>query len=151
MLDEQLSRFERVAEIKMPQLIIPKRRLWQEADGDTARAAYSLLSPMPMDDVMAILLSRPLGLNLLYKSVISRATNYGRSFCVYPTPRGADMFQLNSHTEGNGDVAQIFVSVYDSLDVMRESLIDEMERIRQLNGDEFAGQSLRRLMLNFTS
>ena len=95
---------------------------------DYALKTFTLAEAMSIEDVMDSLEDQ-MELTILYHMVTSDATDAGQHCYAYSNPSFEHMYKINAQTETDGMAHTLYV--YDSLEVMMESLEEDMDQHSQ--------------------
>lgn len=127
MTNTAIENFRSLAPLLLPELIDLNRLEAIDDYDDYALMTFSLAEPMSLEDVMDSLEDQ-MELTILYHMVTSDATDAGQHCCAYSNPSFEHMYKINAQTETDGMAHTLYVYVYDSLEVMMESLKEDMEQ-----------------------
>ena len=122
MTNTAFENFRSLAPLLLPELIDLNRL---EAIDDYALMTFTLAEAMSIEDVMDSLEDQ-MELTIFYHMVTSDATDAGQHCCTYSNP---SFEHINAQTETDGMAHTLYV--YDSLEVMMESLKEEMDQHSQ--------------------
>lgn len=122
-----IDNFRSLAPLLLPELIDLNRLESIDDYDDFAMMTFTLAEPMSIEEVMDCLEDQ-MELTILYHMVTSDATDAGQHCCAYSNPSFEHMYKINAQTQEDGLAHTLYVYVYDSLEVMLESLKDDMEQ-----------------------
>ncbi len=125
MLQHFYNQFITYVPMQLPQLFDVTAVEEQDND-DYILLTFPLRQPMTLDDVMDCL-EDDISLIMLYHHIPSRQTDFGHSCCAYSNPAFEQMFKVNAHTDENGMVNRIDVTVFDSLENMYADLAIDVQ------------------------
>ena len=120
-----IDRFCRMASLELPDLIDEKHLESADDYDDYALLTFSLESPMSMEEVLDCLEDQS-ELNILYHVSGIGAAPGTQHCCAYASPEYDNMYKVNAQSDGTGAVDTLYVYVYSSLEVMLESLKDDI-------------------------
>lgn len=128
MQKEQIDRFITLASLEMPALV--SQPLFQGAElyEDYALLTFRLSRTYPLEELIDELEDQ-MGLVLLYHHVPSADTLFGQRCCAYANPRYGHMHKLNVQANDRVECDTLYVTLYDSLDIMASELRDELDRV----------------------
>lgn len=142
-----IDRFCRMASLELPDLIDDKHLESADDYDDYALLTFSLESPMSMEEVLDCLEDQS-ELNILYHvSGIGDAPGT-QHCCAYASPEYDNMYKVNAQSDGTGAVDTLYVYVYSSLEVMLESLKDDI-RLHDGMGKTLCLLPLSRVIADF--
>lgn len=127
MTNTAIENFRSLAPLLLPELIDLNRLEAIDDYDDYALMTFTLAEPMSLENVMDSLEDQ-MELTILYHMVTSDATDAGQHCCAYSNPSFEHMYKINAQTETDGMAHTLYVYVYDSLEVMMESLKEDMEQ-----------------------
>lgn len=122
-----IDNFRSLAPLLLPELIDLNRLESIDDYDDFTMMTFTLAEPMSIEEVMDCLEDQ-MELTILYHMVTSDATDAGQHCCAYSNPSFEHMYKINAQTQEDGLAHTLYVYVYDSLEVMLESLKDDMEQ-----------------------
>lgn len=127
MQKEQIDRFITLASLEMPALIAQPLFHGAEIYDDYALLTFSLPKAYPMEELVDELEDQ-MELVLLYHHVPSSDTPFGQRCCAYSNPRFGHMFKMNALADDRVKCDTMYVTLYDSLEVMGSELREELLR-----------------------
>ena len=130
MTNTAIENFRSLAPLLLPELIDLNRLEAIDDYDDYALMTFTLAEAMSIEDVMDSLEDQ-MELTILYHMVTSDATDAGQHCCAYSNPPFEHMYKINAQTETDGMAHTLYVYVYDSLEVMMESLKEDMDQHSQ--------------------
>lgn len=142
-----IDRFCRMASLELPDLIDAEHLESADDYDDYVLLTFSLESPMSMDEVLDCLDDQS-ELNILYHVGGIGVTPSAQHCCAYASPEYDNMYKVNAQSDGTGAVDTLYVHVYSSLEVMLESLKDDL-RIHEEIGEARCMMPLSRLIADF--
>ena len=121
MQKEQIDRFITLASLEMPALV--SQNLFQGAEvyEDYALLTFRLPKVYPIEELIDELEDQ-MELVLLYHHVPSGDTPFGQRCCAYSNPRFGHMHKLNAQANDHIECDTLYVTLYDSLEVMGSEL-----------------------------
>lgn len=130
MQKEQIDRFITLASLEMPALV--SQPLFQGAEmyEDYALLTFGLPKTYPIEELIDELEDQ-VELVLLYHHVPSPDTPFGQRCCAYSNPRFGRMFKMNSQADDRMECDTLYVTLYDSLEVMGSELREELSRVKE--------------------
>lgn len=126
-LQKAVERFQNSVPSMFPSLIGPGATCSKCLAGDSVILTYELQAKFGMDDVMDVLEDQ-MEFSVLYDHELSRGVLYGRQCCAYADIKFDHMLKVNASTNQQGLVDQLIFTVYDSLEVLVNDLISELNR-----------------------
>ena len=128
MQKEQIDRFITLASLEMPALV--SQNLFQGAEvcEDYALLTFHLPKVYPIEELIDELEDQ-MELVLLYHHVPSNDTPFGQRCCAYSNPRFGHMHKLNAQADDRMECDTLYVTLYDSLEVMGSELREELARV----------------------
>lgn len=126
----EIENFRSLAPLLLPNLIDLNRLESVDDCDDYALLTFTLAEPTPIESVLDQFEDQ-MELKVLYHMVTTDATDAGQHCCAYANPSFGHMYKLNAQTEACGHVETLYVYIYNSLEVMLESLKDDYERHSQ--------------------
>ena len=142
-----IDRFCRMASLELLDLIDEKHLESADDYDDYALLTFSLESPMSMDEVLDCLEDQS-ELNILYHISGIGAAPGTQHCCAYASPEYDNMYKVNAQSDGTGAVDTLYVYVYSSLEVMLESLKDDI-RLHDGMGKTLCLLPLSRVIADF--
>ena len=142
-----IDRFCRMASLELPDLIDEKNLESADDYDDYALLTFSLESPMSMEEVLDCLEDQS-ELNILYHVSGIGAAPGTQHCCAYASPEYDNMYKVNAQSDGTGAVDTLYVYVYSSLEVMLESLKDDI-RLHDGMGKTLCLLPLSRVIADF--
>ena len=142
-----IDRFCRIASLELPDLIDEKNLESADDYDDYALLTFSLESPMSMEEVLDCLEDQS-ELNILYHVSGIGAAPGTQHCCAYASPEYDNMYKVNAQSDGTGAVDTLYVYVYSSLEVMLESLKDDI-RLHDGMGKTLCLLPLSRVIADF--
>lgn len=142
-----IDRFCRMASLELPDLIDEKHLESADDYDDYALLTFSLESPMSMEEVLDCLEDQS-ELNILYHVSGIGAAPGTQHCCAYASPEYDNMYKVNAQSDGTGAVDTLYVYVYSSLEVMLESLKDDI-RLHDGMGKTLCLLPLSRVIADF--
>ena len=142
-----IDRFCRMASLELPDLIDEKHLESADDYDDYALLTFSLEDPMSMDEVLDCLEDQS-ELNILYHVSGIGAAPGTQHCCAYASPEYDNMYKVNAQSDGTGAVDTLYVYVYSSLEVMLESLKDDI-RLHDGMGKTLCLLPLSRVIADF--
>lgn len=142
-----IDRFCRMASLELPDLIDEKHLESADDYDDYALLTFSLESPMSMEEVLDCLEDQS-ELNILYHVSGIGAAPGTQHCCAYACPEYDNMYKVNAQSDGTGAVDTLYVYVYSSLEVMLESLKDDI-RLHDGMGKTLCLLPLSRVIADF--
>lgn len=142
-----IDRFCRMASLELPDLIDEKHLESADDYDDYALLTFSLERPMYMDEVLDCLEDQS-ELNILYHVSGIGAAPGTQHCCAYASPEYDNMYKVNAQSDGTGAVDTLYVYVYSSLEVMLESLKDDI-RLHDGMGKTLCLLPLSRVIADF--
>ena len=85
---------------------------------------------------------------LLYHYLPSTSTDFGQKCCAYSNPRFGRMYKLNATANGNIECDTLYVTLYDSLEIMGCELREELLKVIK-NGHMLFARSEEELLRDF--
>ena len=85
---------------------------------------------------------------LLYHYLPSTSTDFGQKCCAYSNPRFGRMYKLNATANGNIECDTLYVTLYDSLEIMGCELREELLKVIK-NGNVLFARSEEELLRDF--
>lgn len=128
MQKEQIDRFITLASLEMPTLIAEHFFQGAEIYEDYALLTFGLPKAYPMEELIDELEDQ-MELVLLYHHVPSSDTPFGQQCCAYSNPRFGHMFKMNVQADDRVECDTLYVTLYDSLEVMGSELREELLRV----------------------
>lgn len=130
MQKEQIDRFVTLASLQMPALV--SQPLFQGAEifEDYALLTFHLPKTFWMEELLDELEDQ-MELVLLYHHVPSADTPFGHRCCAYSNPRFGHMYKLNVQADDRVECDTLYVTLYDSLEVMGSELREELGRVQK--------------------
>ena len=147
MTQSAIRTFRLLAPLLMPDLIDLNYLESIDDYDDYALLTFELASPMSIEDVMDSLEDQ-MELNILYHTKASDATESGQHCCAYSAPSFEHMYKVNAQTVASGKVEELYVYLYESLEVMLESLKEDLDQHSQA-GEFVTRMDLSRLIADF--
>lgn len=126
MIHETIDNFRTLAPLQLPGLCDPDRLDNISDYGDYAMLTYLLAEPLPMETVMDDFEDN-MELRILYHVDTIGAGSRSEHCCAYASPSGGKMYKVNVQSDGTGLVSTLYVHIYESLEVMFESLKEDMD------------------------
>ena len=142
-----IDRFCRMASLELPELIEVGHLESADDYDDYVLLTFSLENQMSMDEVLDCLEDQT-ELNVLYHVGGIGATPGCQHCCAYASPEYDNMYKVNAQSDGTGAVDTLYVYVYSSLEVMLESLKDDI-RLHDGMGETLCMMPLSRLIADF--
>lgn len=127
MQKEQIDRFITLASLEMPALVSQPLFQGAEVYEDYALLTFRLPRTYPLEELIDELEDQ-MGLVLLYHHVPSPDTPFGQRCCAYSNPRYGHMHKLNVLADDRVECDTLYVTLYDSLEVMASELREELGR-----------------------
>ncbi len=127
MQKEQIDRFITLASLEMPELIAESLFQGAEIYEDYALLTFNLPKKFPMEELIDVLEDQ-MELVLLYHHVPSLDTPFGQRCCAYSNPRFGHMYKMNAQADDRVECDTLYVTLYDSLEVMGSELREELSR-----------------------
>lgn len=126
MQKEQIDRFVTITSLEMPGLI--QTDCFKEVDiyEDNALLTFSLPRIYPMEELIDEIEDQ-MELILLYHHIPTADTTFGQSCCAYSNPRFSRMFKLNAVADGGIKCDTLYVTLYESLEIMGCELRSELQ------------------------
>ena len=115
---------------------------------DYALLHYALTVPMSLERALDLMELVP-DMVLLYHYVPSAVTDFGQELCFYAYPDAGSLFKLNLVAGELGQVEDVTVTVYESLEQMSFDLLDDLQRHDQ-RGTYRERRSEMELMADFS-
>lgn len=84
----------------------------------------------------------------LYHYLPSTSTDFGQKCCAYSNPRFGRMYKLNATANGNIECDTLYVTLYDSLEIMGCELREELLKVIK-NGHMLFARSEEELLRDF--
>lgn len=126
MLQQEIQNLRSLGPLLLPGIIDFGRLDDVEDYDDYALLTFSLAQPMAIEDVLDDMEDQ-MELNVLYYMIRSVQTDAGRHCCAYANPSFGHMYKLNAQTAVSGKVEKVYAYVYSSLEIMLESLKEDLE------------------------
>lgn len=142
-----IDRFCRMASLELPDLIDEGHLESADDYDDYALLTFSLETHMSMDEVLDCLEDQS-ELNILYHVVGIGAAPGCQHCCAYASPEYDNMYKVNAQSDGTGAVDSLYVYLYSSLEVMLESLKDDL-RLHEGMGEALCLMPLSRVIADF--
>ena len=108
---------------------------------------FHLDEPLPMEDLLDML-EDSMEMSIMYVHHRSMSTDAGVSVCAYSDHKYDDRFVIHGTTASDGTVHRITASLYFSVEVMMDSLIEDLRQHAKSGVFEHA-QSEEEVMINF--
>ena len=131
MTQHSIETFRTLAPLLMPQLFDLNHLESIDDYDDYALMAFSLAEPIPIETLLDDLEDQ-MELNILYHMQRSGDTESGQHCCAYSSPSFEHMYKINAQTEIDGLVGTVYVYLFESLEVMLESLKVDVEEHSKL-------------------
>ena len=147
MQKEQIDRFVTLAGLEMPALISPGKFQEAEIYEDSAVLTFLLPKVYPLEELIDELEDQ-MELILLYHYLPSTSTDFGQKCCAYSNPRFGRMYKLNATANGNIECDTLYVTLYDSLEIMGCELREELLKVIK-NGHMLFARSEEELLRDF--
>lgn len=144
---EQIDWFVTLAGLEMPALISPGKFQGAEIYEDNAVLTFLLPKVYPLEELIDELEDQ-MELILLYHYLPSTATNFGQKCCAYSNPRFGRMYKLNATANGDIECDTLYVTLYDSLEIMGNELREELLKVIK-NGNVLFARSEEELLRDF--
>jgi len=121
MTAQQIDIFRTIGPTMLPRLIDANELESIDDYGDYAILTYNLAKPVPIKDALDDMEDN-MDLNILYHVESFSTTKRGDHCCAYSVPTSGRMYKLNAQTGADKMLENIYVYVFDSLEVMLEAL-----------------------------
>ncbi len=118
---QQIDMFRTLGPTMLPRLINADCLDCVDDYGDYAILTYDLAEPVPIREALDDMEDN-MDLNVLYHVETFSATKRGEHCCAYSVPTCGRMYKLNAQTGTDKMLDTLYVYVFDSLEVMLESL-----------------------------
>ena len=147
MTQSEIEAFQAIAPLLIPELFDVNFMRETEDFGDYAMITFVLAKPLAIDTVMD-LLEDQMELNILYHILLRSAGSECQQCCAYSNPTFEHMYKVNAQSDGTGLVDTVYVNIYPSLEVMLESLKEDLE-LHSSVGEKITLMTLPALISDF--
>ena len=117
--------FQSVAPLLIPELVSPSRLEGIAEYDDYTLLHYTLAEPLGIERVMDDFEDH-MNLNILYHARMRLDSEAGEHCCAYASPSNTQMYKLNVQTGRDGQVHDLYVYIFTSLEFMLEALKDDL-------------------------
>lgn len=142
-----IESFLSLAPLEMPDLIDLARLESTDDYDDYVLLSFSMPAPMSIDEVLDCMEDQT-ELNILYhfKAVVAGIER--QHCCAYASPEYENMYKVNVQTNGSDEVDTVYVYIFSSLEVMLESLKEDLN-LHDGMGETVFKMPLSRLIADF--
>jgi hypothetical protein len=128
MTEKQITQFLNIISLEMPRLFDPEKVRGIDYGEDETSFVMELPVAMHIDRLQNEIDDCD-GLMLMYYFEPSNDTVYGHRCCAYSLPTYGRMFKLNAIASSEQMCSEIYVTLYESAEVMRNALQEELHRL----------------------
>lgn len=125
MRHQEIDNFRTIGPMLLPRLIDADHLESVDDYGDYALLTYNVAEPVPIRTALDDMEDN-MNLNVLYHVEYFDATKRGEHCCAYSVPTYGRMYKFNAQTGPDRLVTTVYVHVFDSLEVMLESLKEDL-------------------------
>lgn len=126
MIQETIDRFMAAAPILLPDIVNPEYLFESEYSDDQAVLSFQLPYRLTLEDTMNMF-EEQMAINILYHSIPSENTDFGRCCCAYSNPLFEHMFKINAAVGTDGLVSLVAFTLYESLECMGVELLADYD------------------------
>lgn len=147
MNNSAIESFLSLAPLEMPDLIDMAHLESSDDYDDYALLSFSMPVPMTIDEVLDCLEDQT-ELNILYHVKVIDSNMDRQHCCAYASPEYENMYKVNVQTNVSDKVDTVYVYIFSSLEVMLESLKEDLS-LHDGMGETVFKMPLSRLIADF--
>lgn len=131
MTPETILSFKTLAPLLLPELLDLNHLESIDDYDDYALLAFNLARPTHIEEILDALEDQ-MELSVLYHVILS-----SHHACAYSNPGFGHMYKVNVQTDRQGMADSLYISLFESLEVMLEALTDDLECHQSQTGARF--------------
>lgn len=130
MIQDEIQNFASDAPEMLPELLDASFLKTSFLSEEFAVLTYCYECGFKMEEILNMLKDQ-MAVVLLYDARVSESTSYGWSCCAYSNPMFGQMFKINAKTDGSGQVMELAVTLYESMEFMSQDLFSDYNDCRE--------------------
>ena len=147
MTETEIEAFKSLAPLIIPELFDINLQTVVDDFPDYSMLTYELKIAVSMDFIIDRFEDQ-MELNILYHVRTYIAGAESQHCCAYSNPTFEHMYKVNAQSAGNGMVDTVYVTIFSSLEVMLESLKEDLE-LHSWAGETYSMMTLPALISDF--